>query len=87
MCELPKYQSLLKVYDATRRPRANMVLTSSTRMGEIYEQHGPSGPELSEVRKDLVGCWDKIWHYDFDVDYRAAVGMLVDEGAFVSEGN
>ncbi|THH10192.1 hypothetical protein EW145_g1488 [Phellinidium pouzarii] len=78
---------ILKAYDTIRRPRGNMVLTTSTKVGDIYEGYGPSELSTGELtpeglRADVEGIWDDIWHHDLEADIEAAIALLVDAGAF-----
>lgn len=59
-----------------------MVLTSSTRAGYIYQGFGPSGPGVENVRQDLLGHWEKIWHHDLLDDIDGAIKDLQAEGVF-----
>ena len=59
-----------------------MVLTSSTRAGDIYQECGPSGPGVKNIRNDLLGHWEKIWHHDLLDDIDAAIKDLQAEGVF-----
>ena len=75
-------QDVLKAYDTVRRPRANAVLSASTKAAEIYEGYGPSGPSMEAMRKDLVGIWDAVWHHDWRTDFDKAVTLLQDLDVF-----
>jgi len=70
---------VLKAYDTVRRPRANSVLRGSYAAGEIYELAGPSGGTLEDVKNDLVGLWNFVWHHDLEEDVRQAI-HLVEQG-------
>lgn len=75
-------QAVLQAYDVIRRPRANMVLTASTKNGDVYEQFGPSGGTIEGLKKDLPGCWEPIWHHDLHADIDKAIDWLQEKGAF-----
>lgn len=59
-----------------------MVLTASTKSGEIYEGYGPSGSSIEGIRKDLEGIWHPVWYHDMDADIAHALTSLKENGAF-----
>jgi len=78
-----KVDDILQAYDMIRRPRANFVLESSARNGDIYEMRGPSGGTMDGLRKDLPGIWD-FWYHDLHGDYVKAVRWLQEKQVFVA---
>ncbi|THH10191.1 hypothetical protein EW145_g1489 [Phellinidium pouzarii] len=74
--------AILKGYDTIRRPRGNMVLTKSTKMGNIYDGLGPHGLTPEGLEADVKGAWSEIWHHDLRADSDAAIRELEKAGVF-----
>ena len=74
---------ILQVYDTVRRPRANRVLEESRRAGAMYDGQGPGGEGVEEMKHNLEGIWDYVWHQDNqEAAYEKAVEWLQTNGAF-----
>ncbi|KAJ7491257.1 FAD/NAD-P-binding domain-containing protein [Mycena latifolia] len=79
---LSNLEDVLKVYDAIRQPRANMVLERSFRAGTIYEGYGKPGYGLADMEGHLAGIWEPIWRHDLEADLASAIASLQQRGAF-----
>ncbi|KAJ3558545.1 hypothetical protein NM688_g857 [Phlebia brevispora] len=73
-------ETLLRVYDEVRRPRALSVWEGSVRQGDNYDWRGKSGPSREGVRKDLAGSFDFVWNYPVHEDFKKAASRLQELG-------
>ena len=64
---------MLKVYDRIRRPRANMILEGSIRMGDIYDSFGLNHCTPEEMRQRLSGKWNPVWLHDIEGEVTEAI--------------
>jgi len=67
---------VIKVYDTLRRPRANMVLERSIRMGDIYDNFGPNHYSTEDMRRHLPGMWEPVWLHDLEVEVTEAIEAM-----------
>ena len=67
---------MLKVYDKLRRPRANMVLERSLKMGEIYDNFGPNHYSVEDMRQRLPGMWEPVWLHDLEAEVNEAIEAM-----------
>ena len=65
-----------KVYDTIRRPRANMVLERSIRMGYIYVSYGPNHYSAEDMRRHLKGMWEPVWIHDIEGEATDAIEAM-----------
>ena len=71
---------MIKVYDTIRRPRANMVLERSIRMGEIYDGFGLNHYSVEDMRRHLPGMFEAVWLHDFEAEVTEAIEAIGLEG-------
>jgi len=67
---------VLKVHDTIRRPRANMVLERSIRMGEIYDSFGPNHYSTEDMRRHLPGMWEPVLLHDLEAEVTEAIEAM-----------
>ena len=67
---------MIKVYDTMRRPRANMVLERSIKMGEIYDSFGPNHYSTEDMRQHLSGMWEPVWFHDIEGEVTEAIESM-----------
>lgn len=67
---------MIKVYDTIRRPRANMVLERSIRMGDIYDSFGPNHYSAEDMRRHLPGMWEPVWLHDIEAEVTEAIEAM-----------
>jgi len=67
---------VIKAYDTMRRPRANMVLERSIRMGEIYDSFGPNHYSAEDMRRHLPGMWEPVWIHDIEAEVTEAIEAM-----------
>ena len=67
---------MIKVYDTIRRPRANMVLERSIRMGDIYDSFGPNHYSVEDMRQHLSGMWDHVMLHDIEGEVTEAIEAM-----------
>ncbi|TFK70746.1 salicylate hydroxylase [Pluteus cervinus] len=67
---------VLEIYSSFRSPRANMVLTRTARMGEIYDEHETSGGDNQKFIDSLQDMWTPIWGYYIDEEVDALLERL-----------
>ncbi|KAI0318092.1 FAD/NAD-P-binding domain-containing protein [Amylostereum chailletii] len=75
---------VLRAYDAVRVPRGAYIAQGSKAAGDLYEGHGPSGPQDEGRLADLQGLWEKVWHHDLDKEMDDCIHMLTTSGAYAS---
>lgn len=77
-------QQVLHAYDAVRRPRASRVWNDSLRAGNVYDLVGYDSDEPSpgEIRRNLSGITDFVWHHRIEDDVESAVKHLQMLGVF-----
>ncbi|KAJ3488182.1 hypothetical protein NLI96_g3021 [Meripilus lineatus] len=75
-------ESVLKVYDEIRRPRAQKVWEDTRMAGDIYEGFGRQGFTPDGLRQDLSGLWDFVWNHDIVKDIQTAGEYLRELGTF-----
>ena len=77
-------QNVLHVYDSIRRPRTQQVWEGSRRAGDIYELvESGDDVDIEELRNQLHGIADFVWHHKMEDDVVAACEQLKTIGAFV----
>ena len=67
---------MMKAYDTIRRPRANMVLERSSRMGDIYDGFGPTRYSVEEMRQHLRGMYEPVWLHDIEAEVSEAIERM-----------
>jgi len=67
---------VIKVYDTIRRPRANMVLERSIRMGVICDSFGPNRYSAEDMRRHLRGMWEPVWLHDLEAEVAEAIEAM-----------
>ena len=67
---------MIKVYDTIRRPRANMVLERSIRMGDIYDSFGPNYYSAEDMRRNLSGMWEPVWFHGIEGEVTEAIEAM-----------
>ena len=67
---------MIKVYDRIRRPRANMVLERSIRMGDIYDSFGPNHYSAEDMRRHLSGMWEPVLFHDIEGEVTEAIEAM-----------
>ena len=67
---------MIKIYDTIRRPRANMVLERSIKMGDIYDNFGPNHYSAEDMRQHLQGMWEPVWIYDIEAEVTGAIEAM-----------
>ncbi|KAF7436423.1 hypothetical protein PC9H_003256 [Pleurotus ostreatus] len=79
---LSNLEHILNAYDSARRPRGNMVLEASARMGRITTRYGKSGYSNEDMRTKLAGIWSPVWHHDLHEDINKAMESLREKCVF-----
>lgn len=60
-------ESAFSAYDAVRRPRSQRLVTSSRRVGDVYNfEDAVIGDDIEATREYLEHAWDWIWNEDLD---------------------
>ena len=67
---------MIKVYDSIRRPRANMVLERSIRMGDIYDSFGPNHHNIEDIRRNMPGMYEPVWYHDLEAEVTEAIETI-----------
>ena len=67
---------MIKVYDSIRRPRANMVLERSIKMGDIYDNFGPNHYDVEDMRRHIPGMSEPVWHHDLEAEVTEAIKTI-----------
>jgi len=75
--------AVLKAYDTIRVPRANMVLEMSTAAGDIYEGRGKGGCSVSDMRSQVTGLWEPVWHHNLAKEVEHAIADIYGRKAFL----
>ncbi|KAG6851334.1 hypothetical protein H0H93_005732 [Arthromyces matolae] len=75
-CNKGNLETALKAYDDLRVARANAVQRMSTHMGNIVEKRGAGGETNAQIRDQVTGIWDPIWHYDLNEEVKRAVARV-----------
>ena len=78
-------KDVLRAYDVVRVPRAGDVANASKRAGDVYQGHGPSGPDDDGRRKDLDLQWEMVWSHDCRKDVSRAIQILEESGVYRRE--
>ena len=73
---LTYFQAVIKVYDTIRRPRANMVLERSIRMGDIYDSFGPNHYGAEDIRQHLSGMFEPVCFHDLEGEVAEAIEAM-----------
>ncbi|KAF9554206.1 salicylate hydroxylase [Agrocybe pediades] len=66
-------EAALAIYDELRVPRANMVLEQSIKTGKIYENYGPGHYDVEDMRRQMKGMWEPVWHHDLEAEVDEAI--------------
>jgi salicylate hydroxylase len=68
-----KIDLIFKAYDAVRRPRSQMVVTTSSEVSKIYEfENEKLGFDLLKAKEALTGWYDWIWEEDLQAQLEKA---------------
>ena len=67
---------MIRVYDRIRRPRANMVLERSIRLGDIYDSFGPNHYSAKDMRRHLSGMWEPVLFHDIEGEVTKAIEAM-----------
>jgi salicylate hydroxylase len=60
-------ESAFAAYDAVRRPRSQRLVSSSRKVGDVYNfEDGVIGDNMGAMREYLEHAWDWIWKEDLD---------------------
>ena len=70
-------ESAFAVYDAVRRPRTQRLVTSSRKVGDVYNfEDRVIGGNTKATREYLEHAWDWIWKEDLDRQLEKALLLL-----------
>ncbi|KAF8858107.1 putative salicylate hydroxylase [Acephala macrosclerotiorum] len=56
------FEKVFEVYDVVRRPKAQIVVVTSSEAGEMYDFQGPARDEVEAIKRDLLSRLDWIWN-------------------------
>lgn len=71
---------VFKAYDAVRRPRSQLVVTTSKEAGRLYEmEHDEVGTDLDKARENLLTRCNWIWENDVKEQLREAEAVMIKE--------
>ena len=68
-----------EVYDVIRRPRTQLVVSTSKESGDVLSMRGPPGSNADLLREDFLTRRDWIWEYDVEQGVKNALVRLSDE--------
>jgi salicylate hydroxylase len=70
-------ESAFVAYDAVRRPRSQQLVTSSRRIGKVYDfEDEIIGDDMDALREYLEHAWDWIWTEDLNRQLEKAHQLL-----------
>lgn len=80
MVEIPRQiETVFKIYDSIRRPRAQGIVKGSLDVGVQYFLKDPKyGNDLQKITVDANARLPAIWWYDLEGDVKKAEDMFVD---------
>jgi salicylate hydroxylase len=70
-------EDAFRVYDATRRPRTQRLVTTSREAGQTYElENKDVGDDEEKLRRNLDERQRWIWNHNLEIDMIKAKGMM-----------
>jgi salicylate hydroxylase len=70
------FAEAFEIYDSVRRPRSQLVISTSRAAGHTYAMTGPAGSDTELLRRELLERYQWIWEYNVKEELRAAVLRL-----------